>query len=242
MEDYQYGLLAALIGRVWFGFLGATPFAYEAVMAAGAILFAWAMAQIFAGRKIGARGLALLLVSLGFAFQSSYPNLAHCIEAVLLSHALAQQVRGSNRNALALATFAIFDKPAMGYFFGVILLVVIALELRRQRGELRDFIATISPAAIVFAILSATLTGFLSGLLANRFFSDSLPVFLGALAGATALRFAVTYLFLEFVYGERGLFHPMSHEFVWATALNCAFGAALLLAMRARAQWSLRLR
>jgi rod shape-determining protein MreD len=91
-------------------------------------------------------------------------------------------------------------------------------------------------------VLSATLTGFLSGLLANRFFSDSLPVFLGALAGATALRFAVTYLFLEFVYGERGLFHPMSHEFVWATALNCAFGAALLLAMRARAQWSLRLR
>ena len=91
-------------------------------------------------------------------------------------------------------------------------------------------------------VLSATLVGFLSGLLANRFFSDSLPVFLGALAGATAVRYAATYLFLEFVYGERGLFHPLSHEFVWATLLQCALGAALLLGLRARAHWSTHLR
>ncbi len=154
---YQYGLLAALVGRIWFGFFGATPIAYEFAMATGAILFAWAMAKIFAGRKIGASGLALLIVSLGFAFQSSYPNLAHCIEAVILSHALAAQVRGSNRIALALATLAVFDKPSMGYIFGAILLLLIALEVRRNHGTLRDFLDALIPAAIIFAVLSAIL-------------------------------------------------------------------------------------
>lgn len=91
-------------------------------------------------------------------------------------------------------------------------------------------------------VLAATLVGFLSGMLANRFFSDSLPVFLAALAGATAVRFIATYLFLEFVYGERGLFHPLSHEYGWVAVLNCVVGAVLLLGLRARAQWSMRLR
>lgn len=154
---YQYGLLAALVGRAWFGCLGATPFAYELAMATGAILFAWAMAKIFAGRKIGASGLALLIISLGFAFQSSYPNLAHCIEAVILSHALAEQVRGSNRNALVLATLAIFDKPSMGYVLGTVLLLLIALEVRRKHGTFRDFIDAVIPGAIVSIVLSVVL-------------------------------------------------------------------------------------
>jgi rod shape-determining protein MreD len=91
-------------------------------------------------------------------------------------------------------------------------------------------------------VLGATLVGFLSGTLANRFFSDSLPVFLAAIAGATAIRAVATYLFFEFVHGERGLFHTLSHEFAWAALLNCALGAAVLLGLRARAQWSMRLR
>jgi rod shape-determining protein MreD len=91
-------------------------------------------------------------------------------------------------------------------------------------------------------VLGATLVGFLSGLLANRFFSDSLAVFLAALAGATALRYAATYMFFEFVFGERGLFRPLSHEFAWATLLNCLAGTALLLGLRVRAHWSMRIR
>lgn len=81
--------------------------------------------------------------------------------------------------------------------------------------------------------LAATLVGFGSGLLANRFFADSLPVFLSALAVATALRYAATYVFFEFVDGERGLFVPLSHEFVWAAILNAIAGAATVLVLRA---------
>lgn len=84
--------------------------------------------------------------------------------------------------------------------------------------------------------------GFGSGLLANRFFSDSLPVFLSALTVATALRYAASYLFFEFIDGERGLFVPLSHEFVWAALLNAVAGALTVLALRAYDHRSSRLR
>jgi hypothetical protein len=154
---YHYGLLAALIGRVWFGCLSATPSAYQWLMLTGGVLFAWALARIFAGRKIGGAGLALLIVSLGFAFQSNYPNLAHCVEAVILAHAVAAQIRGSNRTALALVTIAVFVKPSMGYVFGGLLLLLNALEILREDGAFRDFVAMIVPSAIIFGVLSVAL-------------------------------------------------------------------------------------
>jgi rod shape-determining protein MreD len=87
----------------------------------------------------------------------------------------------------------------------------------------------------------AALVGFLSGALSNRFFSDSLPVFLAAIAGATAIRFVAAYAVFEFAFGERGLFGPMSHELFWTALLNCALGAAVLLVARMRAIGSTRL-
>jgi hypothetical protein len=152
-----YGLLGILIGKAWFGCFGLTPLAYQWAMLTGAILFAWALARIFAERKIGAAGLALLIVSFGFAYQSSYPSLTHCVEAVVLAHALAAQVRGSYRGALALATVEILDKPSMGYIYGALLLMLIVLEIRRESGTVSNFIGVILPAAIVFMVLSMVL-------------------------------------------------------------------------------------
>lgn len=91
-------------------------------------------------------------------------------------------------------------------------------------------------------VLSTALVGFFAGMLSNRFFSDSLPVFAAAIAGATAVRFASNYLIFEFVFGERGLFAPMSHEFAWTALLNCSLGAVVLLVLRARSQLASRLR
>ena len=90
--------------------------------------------------------------------------------------------------------------------------------------------------------IAMTLVGFGSGLLANRFFPDSLPVFVSAVTAATALRYAATYLFFEFVDGERGLFVPLSHEFFWATILSAAAGAVTVLVLRAFDHRSTRLR
>jgi rod shape-determining protein MreD len=90
--------------------------------------------------------------------------------------------------------------------------------------------------------IAMTLVGFGSGMLANRFFSDSLPVFLSALTVATALRYGATYVYFEFIAGERGLFVPLSHEFVWAVAVNAMAGAVTVLVLRALDHRSTRLR
>ena len=82
-------------------------------------------------------------------------------------------------------------------------------------------------------VLATTLVGFCAGLLNVRFFADSLPVFVSAVAGATVLRGAVTYLVTELGFGIRGSFHRVSHELVWQIVLNCACAAVALLVLRA---------
>ncbi len=84
-------------------------------------------------------------------------------------------------------------------------------------------------------VLGTTLVGFGAGLLNSRFFADSLPVFVSAVAGATVLRALTTYLVLEFGFGERGLFHRSSHELVWQLLLNVVAAALILLGLRAYA-------
>ncbi len=85
------------------------------------------------------------------------------------------------------------------------------------------------------AVVGTTLAGYAAGLLSVRFFSDSLPVFLTAVAGATFLRGLIAYLVLEIGLGERGLFHRLSHEWAWQALLNCAVAAVALLVMRVAA-------
>jgi cell shape-determining protein MreD len=86
-------------------------------------------------------------------------------------------------------------------------------------------------------VVSASLIGFLSGTLSNRFFSDSLPVFLTAIALATLVRAGCDYVTFELVFGERGLFHTAIRQAGWSCVLNCAFGAAVLLILRVRSHW-----
>ncbi len=85
-------------------------------------------------------------------------------------------------------------------------------------------------------VLGTTLIGFAAGLLTSRFFFDSMPVLMAAIAGLTIARGLTNYAVLEAAFGYRGLFHRMSHELVWQAALNC--GAALvvfaILRMRSR--------
>ena len=91
-------------------------------------------------------------------------------------------------------------------------------------------------------VIASMLVGFLSGMLSNRFFADSLPVFLSATVAATGVRYIATYFFFEFIDGERGLFGRLSHEFAWAALLNAACTAVVLLALRAQAHARMHLR
>ena len=84
-------------------------------------------------------------------------------------------------------------------------------------------------------VLATTLVGYGAGLLSARFFADSLPIFVSAVAAATVVRGLVTYAVVELGFAERGSFHRVSHELVWQVLLNCAVAAVVLLAARARA-------
>lgn len=82
-------------------------------------------------------------------------------------------------------------------------------------------------------VLGFTLAGFGAGLLANRFFWDSLPVFVGAVALATIIHTLVAWMILAVAFVERGAFIRTTHAMVWAIVLNCAVAALALAIVRA---------
>ncbi len=79
-------------------------------------------------------------------------------------------------------------------------------------------------------VVGFTLAGFGAGLLTNRFFWDSFPVFIGAVAGGTAVCAFSAWATLALAFGERGAFARDSHTAAWAILVNCA-AAALALAL-----------
>jgi rod shape-determining protein MreD len=81
-------------------------------------------------------------------------------------------------------------------------------------------------------ILGFTLAGFGAGLLANRFFWDSFPVFIAATAAAKALCAFLSWATLAIAFGERGAFVRDSHAAAWEMVVNCAVAAVALALIR----------
>ncbi len=81
-------------------------------------------------------------------------------------------------------------------------------------------------------VLGTTLVGYIAGVLSGRFFADSLPVFVSAVAVATWLRGVLGYAVLAFGMGERGMWVAWWHALAWQTLLNCTFAVVLVLALR----------
>jgi len=149
---YPYGLLSALVGRVWFACFGATPDSYVALMLTCGLTIAWAFADIAESVDFGLPAVMLLVVALPHAIQFIYPNVAHALEAALLANALALHSRGRLPAALCLTTAAVFAKPALAFVYGLILLFGIC-----QRWG-RAFVRRLLPAAITAAVIAAILS------------------------------------------------------------------------------------
>ena len=154
---YAYGLLPAIFGRIWFAIFGATPWSYQAAMEAFAIVFAWALAKILARLKIGWTGLALTIVAAGYAYQATYINFAHAIEAALISHAIAEQACGRRVNALVLASASVFAKPAMGYVYSLLLVSLILPQLISRGSDFRRWLMAFAPTAVAFGSIAIVL-------------------------------------------------------------------------------------
>ncbi len=150
---YTYGLLPLLIGRFWFGLLGATPVAYAAMMVIVNLLIAWGLARCLAALKAGPTGVALVVATMPWAALYSYINLAHAFEATLICHAVAVHASGRRPRALALLTACLFAKPVMAYVYG--LLLVLLIIRHEWAGGVRGVVRALAPAAAIGVILLA---------------------------------------------------------------------------------------
>jgi hypothetical protein len=220
---YHYGLLPALFGRIWFATFGATPWAYQLAMFAFSIVFAWALAKLLAQIKIGGVGLAFTIVAIGYAYQATYINFAHAIEAALISHALAQQACGRRENALAIGCAAVLAKPSMGYVYSLLLLIVIVRDLIARGFSFRRWLIAFVPAAIVFSSLALVLIGVYG---ARAFMHTTFPTE-GAVS-YRALNFGITRAGLD-LWDPKGMpwiFYLIHVSGFWVAGTIFLFGSA----------------
>ncbi len=127
---HHYGLLGILLGKPWFAVFGATPWAFLLAMLGFGFWMAWSLASLATDRPTGRGILLLTAASVPYWIQACYPNLAHGLEAGLLCHAMREHSRGRRPIALALATAALFAKPSLGFPYGLILLIDLAISMR----------------------------------------------------------------------------------------------------------------
>jgi hypothetical protein len=126
--NYLYGLISLLVGRIVFGMFGCTPLVYAISTSAIVVGLALVLAQTAVALRTPLVGRVLLVVALPVALaQLPQLNFAHAVEGLLLASAVYLQARGKDSWALAAATAAVLTKPALGYVYGLILLIRLAL-------------------------------------------------------------------------------------------------------------------
>ena len=155
---YNYGLLPILVGHWWFAVFGSSAVGYQVGMVACNVLAAIGIAAVLTALNVGLVGVILTILTLGFAVQSTYPNLSQALEAVLLITAIAQQSRGANSAALVFGLIGILAKPAMGYPYSLLLIVIIAGQLVRAGSSAEVWIKSFAPAVIFFLVLGLVLS------------------------------------------------------------------------------------
>src|SRR5262249_35699348 len=123
---YFYGLLTLLFDRLVFAVFGRTPQVVVGIDAVCAALVTVGIARTAVAGKLDRVSGALLAISAAFMVMPIfYPSPAHAVEAALLANALAFQVSRKPGWALTLVTIAVFFKPSLAYFYGLLLLVLI---------------------------------------------------------------------------------------------------------------------
>jgi hypothetical protein len=155
---YPYGSLTLLLGRLWFGAFGLSPTVLLAGWCLCGALMAWGIARVAAALRLRPDGVALLLAAAPAMIRVYTPNLAQGIEAALLTHALAEQVRGRYGRALSLATAACFAKPSMAYVYGLVLVLAVAWKYRHRLTDRALWLGVVLPPAVTGLTLAAALS------------------------------------------------------------------------------------
>jgi len=129
---YQYGLLGLSIGRWWFRLLGESPWSYYAACQVFNVAILAGVLRFAAAMRFDRASWALIAATIPFAFQPLFPSFVHGLERMFLVWALAAHTKQQRPFALALLVAACLAKPALGYFYGLVLLIEIALDIWRK--------------------------------------------------------------------------------------------------------------
>lgn len=152
---YFYGLLTVAIDRAWFALCGRTPVAAAALTVLGCALLTHGLLRFARAAHFGKWQRVVFVCALPFAVMPlAYPTPLHAIEAALLVHALASQAAGRLAAALVFATLAVYIKPALGYFHGLALVLLVLTGRGGAPAAWRDRRLTFIPAAIVAVALA----------------------------------------------------------------------------------------
>jgi hypothetical protein len=193
---YHYGLLPLLIGRFWFALFGSTPLACGLLMTSATLLICFALARFAISLRLGLPSLTLLFLALPIATETG-PNLAHVLEAALISNALADQAAQNHERSLALAGAAAFAKPSMAYLYGGLLLLSIAWHLRiAGKLTLHALWRAVQPTMVMVLVIGVLLVSVYGA-----------PPLLKTLVPMEGIR-AYTALNYGFLREGRNLWHP----------------------------------
>lgn len=152
---YAYGLAPLLVGRLWYGIAGLSPWSFRVQAFACMGLTTWGLARFAAARRVGPAGRALIVLAVPDLLLASYITLVHCLELALLTNALAEQAKGRRGGALAIVTACCFVKPALAFLYGLVLLIAIAAATRK--ADRLAWRRALGPAALTAAVLAAVL-------------------------------------------------------------------------------------
>jgi hypothetical protein len=187
---WQYGLLPLLLQELWFHIVPASPASFLILSFSCALALTIVIGK-FVNIESKATGRALVLLTLPFVVWLG-GDPPHALEPVLLSAGLLMHAKGKREQALAFATAACFAKPVMAYLYGLILLIFIVVDLRRQRN--------LGTAALARAAAPAALTGLSLALLLGIAFG---PIVL--LSSLLPLTGSHAYRALHFGWSGTGL-------------------------------------
>ena len=234
---YPYGLLPILLMQGAFHLFGWAPLAHETAMGACAFASSWGMARFASAMRLGTIGIVLLVVAFPFAILCLLPVVHSCHGGRRALQRSRRQAAGRHGSALALATAACFIKPAMGYLYGFVLLLLIVLDARCSAGAVklrigwRSLLGRLAPAALTGIILLALL-GAVYGLE---------PLAKTLLPGAGSVEYRHMGLG-SVLYGGRDFWYQpkLGPEFYLFTVAGFWITATLwLVAAGARAAWKL---
>jgi len=153
---YPYGLLGLFTGRVWFAVWGQNPLSCQGAMWLCEALIVFAIVRWLKAVGGGNAGLLACVLMLPMAL-FGFETFSHALEALFIFNAMASQAVGRKPRALAWCVAAVFAKPAMGYFFGLVLTGLILFEFRRERRTRASLLLQFAPAAGVAAAMAVIL-------------------------------------------------------------------------------------